>query len=368
MSGGKSSMLRADGVAGLVADWLTSGKRVIAPAVTGAVDAAVAGASGYLAYRPISRPEEIGLKRLLGGDMPRFSAKEFFLPPTEPLLQWRQKKNDVELAEVSAEFESTVLFGVKPCDAAALELLDKVMGWDYRDELWFGRRQAATVVALACPGVDDSCFCTALGMGPDGARGADLLLTPVEGGYLAETLTAKGEALMDSSGKYFTVAESGEAVSQEARGFREKARRRVEKNFHFDQISGWLGGHFSDAFWDRLALRCHGCGACAAVCPTCHCFDIVDEPDGVDSGTRRRNWDTCQSARFTLHGSGHNPRHSQSARCRQRVLHKFSVFPARFHEILCTGCGRCARCCPAGMDLPDNLRQIEKLAAEGKGL
>ena len=77
---------------------------------------------------------------------------------------------------------------------------------------------------------------------------------------------------------------------------------------------------------------------------------------------RRRNWDTCQTGKFTVHASGHNPRGSQNERFRQRVLHKFSVYPKRFDEVLCTGCGRCARACPAGMDLPEILDQIAKLA------
>jgi ferredoxin len=109
-------------------------------------------------------------------------------------------------------------------------------------------------------------------------------------------------------------------------------------------------------------MRCHGCGACAAVCPTCHCFDIMDEPEGVDRGTRRRNWDTCQTALFTLHGSGHNPRHDQGARIRQRVTHKFGIYPKKFGEILCTGCGRCVRVCAAGMDLLEILGEIQRQA------
>jgi len=94
------------------------------------------------------------------------------------------------------------------------------------------------------------------------------------------------------------------------------------------------------------------------VCPTCHCFDIVDEPEGLDCGARRRNWDFCATCKFTLHASGHNPRGSQNERFRQRVLHKFSIYPKRFAEVLCTGCGRCVRACPAGMDLPEILGQL----------
>ncbi len=131
-----------------------------------------------------------------------------------------------------------------------------------------------------------------------------------------------------------------------------------------DVLAAWLADHFEHPIWEAIALRCHGCGACASVCPTCHCFDIVDEPEGITRGTRRRNWDTCQTSRFTVHASGHNPRADQNARFRQRVMHKFSIYPRKFGETLCTGCGRCVRDCPAGMDLPEILARIASLAAE----
>jgi hypothetical protein len=54
------------------------------------------------------------------------------------------------------------------------------MGWDYRDELWRARRVATTVVSIACRRVESSCFCGALGIGPDSARGADAILVPLD--------------------------------------------------------------------------------------------------------------------------------------------------------------------------------------------
>jgi len=48
-------------------------------------------------------------------------------------------------------------------------------------------------------------------------------------------------------------------------------------------------------------------------------------------------------------------------------MHKFSVYPSRFDEVLCTGCGRCARACGAGMNLREILGQLVQLAeADGR--
>jgi len=117
---------------------------------------------------------------------------------------------------------------------------------------------------------------------------------------------------------------------------------------------------YDDPFWDELHLRCLGCGVCTYLCPTCHCFDIVDEGNGA-AGQRLRNWDTCQFALFTHHTSGHNPRPTGRERMRQRVMHKFNYFVSNFGDIACVGCGRCVRECPVNLDIRaviEDARQV----------
>jgi sulfhydrogenase subunit beta (sulfur reductase) len=328
----------------LVADLALSGVRVYAPVE----------AQGRTEYGVIKDIREAALD----GSLPGMSLKGIFFPPTEPLFRWRQSGSEVALEAVPTMFEPMVVLGARPCDAASLAILDGVMGWDYKDELWFGRRQAATIVTIACSGFDDGCFCSAVGLGPDASKGSDLLLVPVDGGYHVEIVSDKGAALAKAHPACFS--DPGRRESAEA--FRQQARRRVESNLEIDppRIRAWLAEHFEDRFFDGLSLRCHGCGACASVCPTCHCFDIVDEPEGLLAGTRRRHWDTCQTGKFTVHASGHNPRADQNPRFRQRVMHKFWIYPAKFGDVLCTGCGRCTRACPAGQDLLEILGQLDR--------
>jgi ferredoxin len=53
-------------------------------------------------------------------------------------------------------------------------------------------------------------------------------------------------------------------------------------------------------------------------------------------------------------------------RYRQRINHKFSIYPLKFGEVLCTGCGRCTRVCHAGQDLVEILAAID-IAARRPG-
>jgi ferredoxin len=311
---------------------------------------------GRIEYSPIATAADLRLDAAL----PALPLKALFLPPTEALLRWHRHRGDVALMPVRPEPAPAVVLGARPCDAAALAVVDKVMGWDYRDEAWFARRDATTIVAVACESVAADCFCEAVGLGRASTKGADVLLTSCDGGYWAEACTGKGEALIGMAAEVFLPTENGaRAASVESD---EEASSRAAQVVEAVGSIAW-----DDMVWDRIARRCHGCGACAVVCPTCHCFDIVDEPDGLLGGTRRRNWDTCQAAGFTRHASGHNPRPDQRARFRQRVLHKFSIYPARFGDVLCTGCGRCAAACPAGQNLAEILAEMQELAAAAGG-
>ncbi len=361
-------LLTDDAVAALVEELATAGAPAVAPAWAGGAGRAAdaPGAPRETEYRPVTGAAELAF----GERLPRLSLKQLFLPPTEVLFSWRRGAGDVELTPAPTDVPARVVLGARPCDVAALPIVDRVMNWDYADELWNARRAATTVFSLACGVEDGSCFCSAVFLEPATTRGSDGRLTPVDGGYLVETFSDKGDAFVAAHADRFTDSPAG-AAGDELRGqagaFRAAARERVAANLRLDhdRVRDWLEHHFDDPFWASLGPRCNGCGVCSSVCPTCHCFDIVDEPESVGRGVRRRNWDTCQTCVFTLHASGHNPRADQNARYRQRVEHKFLVYPARFGDVLCTGCGRCSRACPTGQDLTEILAAIGDRAGSG---
>jgi len=273
------------------------------------------------------------------------SIKEFFFPAGEVIFGYRQSGGSTEILPAgAAAIKPFVVFGVRPCDAASLEIMDKVFNWDTTDESWKARRDAATVVVIGCRNADRYCFCTSVGLAPDARQGADVILLPTAGGnYIAEAVTDKGRALVSDYRGFFKpqAAAALQSASVPGRTDAGKARK-------------WLEGNFEAGLWERASSRCLGCGICTYYCPTCHCFDIQDEAD-AGAGVRFKVWDSCSFGLFTKHASGHNPRPDRRSRWRQRIMHKFCCYPERFGVVSCTGCGRCGRLCPVDLGVEETL-------------
>lgn len=321
----------------------------------------LAGALAAAGYRVVAPVLDDGVLRLAewteGIDIrtdgvPVNSVKDVLLPRSEVIGRATLDGDAFTLEDVTPEAPKTALLCVRPCDAAALRILDAVFNWDYDDAFYNARREATTVVSLACTAADDQCFCTSVGGAPDATTGADAILRPADGGTRLAflPLTDKGRAVAEAAGSL--LAEADAALDPAAD---------VPRLFDPAGVATWCADNFAAELWRQVSLGCLGCGACAYACPTCHCFDIQDESSRTDS-VRLRNWDSCGFGLFTEHASGHNPRPNQTARWRQRVMHKFSYFPERFDMVACTGCGRCARLCPAGVAISEVCREIERAA------
>ena len=305
----------------------------------------VAGTNHRYFYRKVGSVDELLLDPPA---MPMNSIKEFVFPRREVLYTFKHVGNDIELTDVPVLDGEQFLFGVRPCDAAANAVLDPLFAWDYDDKFFQTRRKNTTVVTLACKNVDEHCFCTSLGYGPEDATGADAMLLDLGGGeYEVRTFTEKGRALF--AGKTQPSDKTGHATKV------------PEVKFDVDAVVGYLRNHFDDPIWAETSLRCVGCGACTYVCPTCHCFDIIEEGNAM-AGARVKTWDTCQFALFSHHASGHNPRTHQSQRQRNRIQHKFRIYKDKFGLILCTGCGNCTRECSTSLGVRPVLQYIAEKA------
>jgi len=250
---------------------------------------------------------------------------------------------DSEFEPLEAAASPRVVLGIRPCDARAVQLLDGVfMGDGHPDPYWTQKREQTTVVALGCASPCETCFCTTVGSGPFDKRGVDVMLVEVGDAFIADVRSEKGQALLKH------LADASQEQIDASRQVQTLATAKMKAPFETEGIKDKLYSLFESDFWSEIQQSCLGCGVCTFLCPTCHCFDIVDE---VQRSERVRNWDTCMFRIYSQEASGHNPRPTNVERTRQRIMHKYAYFLDLFKEIGCTGCGRCVRHCPVDLDI-----------------
>jgi len=322
-----------------LAAWRSSGFRVLAPTRR----------DDLTRFDEVQGAAEMALDII----MPERTIKDHFFLQTEPMIRYRIKKQEIDTEEMLPPEQKRLFFGVRPCDASGLAIDDQLFGWDYKDAYWFQRRENSVIVTIACTKADDFCMCTSVQLSPDSTKGSDVMLHPLKDGrgWQVVTLTDRGKGLVDGIASILQedAAEAAPTAS-------------VPVKFDVDKVASWLAdpASFESHLWKEVSQRCIGCGSCTFLCPTCHCFDIQDEGDTY-SGIRRKNWDSCSFAMFTMHTSGHNPRNTQSTRWRQRIMHKFNYYRGKFDVNSCSGCGRCTRQCPVDMGITETLQVISNL-------
>lgn len=290
------------------------------------------------------------------------SAKDFFFPQTENLVDFKVEGQHIEIIDPRTETEDFVIFGARACDVRSFEILDRVFLKEPVDSYYKNRRDHGTIVTLACTlgatGADENCFCSAFGIDSEKPEG-DVRAYITDGSLYFEALTGKGEKLVDAV-KSLAVESGTEAV--------DKAIAETEKAVKIMPLSGLTPKDFTqkqlEAFnapvWADLSRTCLGCGTCTFVCPTCQCYDIKDFDTG--HGVKRfRCWDSCMYSDFTLMAAG-TPRHTQLEKFRQRFMHKLVYYPMNNDGIYgCVGCGRCLRKCPISMNIVKVMKSLSEV-------
>ncbi len=314
----------------------------------------------YQLFGPQKDQDAYHMKSLEKDQMPDMGYCDTILSPKSILFPQTEKMMTADLDEslddhhILKEVETSknprAVLGIKPYDAKAVELVK--LNFDtreYRDPYWCDAYEATTFIGLAVnnPGVCD--FSTSAGSGPFAEDGLDMLLVDVEDAYLGKILTPRGEEFALAAG--FST-EAGADAKATIESMKKDAEAAIASEVFTDNLEDKTILDLYDApFWDDIAFSCINCGTCTFVCPTCWCFDIQDEIKRKKS-VRLRNWDSCMSPLFTLHGSGHNPRGEKVQRVRQRFMHKLKYFLDKYDRgIMCVGCGRCVKQCPVNIDI-----------------
>ena len=284
------------------------------------------------------------------------SPKNMFFPQSENMMKFKTEDKNISIEDMNFEKRPFVLFGVHACDYKAIDVLDKVFLADPVDTYYQSRREATTIVTLACSKPEESCFCKVFDIDATAPKGD--VTTWLDDNYLYwQTNTEKGEKLTSLVAELFEKGGEAEVKAQQ------DATKAVIDELPFSNLdlSRFKPENLNELFnakeWEEMSEACLGCGTCTFVCPTCQCFDIRDfkTNEGV---LRYRCWDSCMYSDFTLMAHG-NSRNTQMQRFRQRFMHKLVYYPSQNDGLYsCVGCGRCVNKCPQRLNIVKVIKTL----------
>lgn len=279
--------------------------------------------------------------------------KKYLVPQKETLLRFTMDGK----ADPVVEAQDQILFGVRPCDLHAIQILDRIFEEDHPDVYYLERRAHTWIVGFDCMApCDDECFCIDVGT-LEAESGFDLLFTDLGNEYAITIGSDKGMALLEG----FETKETGEydwARLKAARHDRLQAFPRKFKTGVYN-LPLLFRSVYDSSVWEENGKRCLGCGSCTIVCPTCYCFDVQDDVElDLMHGERVRVWDSCQLEDFAKVAGGHNFREEKADRVRHRLNRKFLYLMNKYEEPVCVGCGRCSRACLAKIKPVDIVNDL----------
>ncbi len=286
------------------------------------------------------------------------SWKAEFFPPSQELWRASPAGDSMVFTEPAPDQRRLAIIGARPCEVAALSVLDRVLAnGEHRDPRYVERRDANFVVVVECGRPGATCFCSSMGTGPGIDAGFDVALTEVDDSdghrFVARPGTQRGAD--------FLSRVTHEESTDRDRGARvavlERAGVQMGRRLDTEGLASLLARNVEHPHWDEVAERCLSCANCTLVCPTCFCSDVRDTTDLAGDFHRRRTWSSCFDLDHSyLHGGP--VRASVSSRYRQWMTHKLSTWWDQFDTSGCVGCGRCVTWCPVGIDITEEVRAI----------
>ena len=174
--------------------------QVFAPAAVGYV----------MRFKPVEDPAAVSLDYMNTNVPP----KELMFPETETLFKFRVGGTAIE-PEVPDKAAKRLVFGIRPCDAMAYTIVEKLYSWDYPDPYFADRRESSVLFGMACSEPQANCFCPSMGGGPASEKGLDAIMFDLGDTVYVKTLTEAGDAAAKAMG--LEAAGGGEAKAAAAK-------------------------------------------------------------------------------------------------------------------------------------------------------
>lgn len=305
-------------------------------------------------FRPVKEVSEITFEYITTILPP----KKYYFPQKEKLLKFNI--SPFKTAKAIAEFEEFILFAVHTCDIAGIQCMDVVFREGPEDPNYLNRKDKMTIIGIECLEYCDKCAnCTSMGNHvPRG--GYDLMMVDIGEKFILHINSEKGEKLIKGLAY---IKEAGDEDMSDLLRVREEKKKIFKEEFNagLPKVYEAFDKHFASGVWKDVGRACVACGNCTAVCPTCYCFDVVDDVElSLNDGIRYRIWNSCQMDDFAKVAGGEDFRKGRDSRQRHRYYRKFKYPVDKFNRFFCVGCGRCTRTCMAEINLVDTVNALLK--------
>ncbi len=305
----------------------------------------------------------------LDAAIPSMPVKEILFPQMERILKYSYdaQAHSVTLEKQYGE-KPKVLFGLRPCDLAGIQCLDRFfLGQEFVDDVYLAHRRQSILITNTCRRPWDQCFCVCTHTGPAADEGFDLDLTRLDDGYLVQVGSEKGQALADAHGwnraEHRRLAEKTAVVDRCVERFPDQAKD--NKAWISRAMNRITTGFVKHEIWEYIGQQCFECGACSFVCPSCSCFNIEDVRLCGSDCERLRTRDSCSFSGYTRMAGDHNPRAPVEDRRNKRFFCKLSYTQSKkYLRPGCVGCGRCQLVCPGDIGLPNVVQYIRRETTE----
>jgi ferredoxin len=285
------------------------------------------------------------------------SWKQYLFPSRLELFKVQKNGQSRQIERSRPDRRSFAFIGVRGCELAAIQIQDKAfLREDFHDPVYRARRERVFILAVDCLHPAGTCFCASMGTGPRPRDAFDLRLTELDDVFLITTGSELGRTIM--AGVPWEAA-SAFVMSNADRGL-EQASLNMGRSLDTSDLPNLLLNNLDHPEWADVAKRCLSCTNCTQACPTCFCWDAVDQLDLTGKKTNRvRVWDSCFNPDYSYQAGG-NTRPTIRSRYRQWLSHKLGTWVQQYGTSGCVGCGRCITWCPAGIDLTEEIPALRK--------
>jgi len=292
----------------------------------------------YNVFAPIQKEDFIDYELITEDNIEEISYNK--AKPTTPLKAFMFPIKENVVKELKKE--KRIILGIPSCDLSALNILDKIfLDEEFLDTYYKANRENTILIGSDCYEIEDSCHCKSYGVNPYPEENSDISFSLIDHKVILQVYTTKGENFISEfSDKLTEITELPKEIVEKRKSIIETLNLQ-NKDLPDAKETRKIVMKEGTVIWKKFAKDCVSCGACAVICPTCHCFLLIDK----GNFEKVKNWDSCQYPSFERVAGDEDPLNKIYNRLKNRYLCKFVHKPDMFDEIACTGCGRCVDAC-----------------------